>query len=55
LVACPLEVTGKGTFKEEFVTAGGVSLKEIEMKTMQSKKWYVSVEKSISLYNGTYI
>eukprot|EP00980_Cylindrotheca_fusiformis_P008193 scaffold1736_cov127-Cylindrotheca_fusiformis.AAC.7 len=41
LVACPLEVTGKGTFKEEFVTAGGVSLKEIEMKTMQSKKWYV--------------
>jgi len=38
LVACPLEVTGKGTFKEEFVTAGGVSLKELEMKTMQSKK-----------------
>lgn len=45
LVACPLEVTGKGTFKEEFVTAGGVSLKEIEMKTMQSKKWYVAAEK----------
>jgi hypothetical protein len=39
LVACPLEYTGKGTFKEEFVTAGGVSLKEIEMKTMESKKW----------------
>lgn len=32
-----VEVTGKGTFKEEFVTAGGVSLKEINMKTMESK------------------
>lgn len=38
LVRCPIDVTGKGTFKEEFVTAGGVSLKEVEMKTMQSKK-----------------
>lgn len=43
LVACPLEVTGKGTFKEEFVTAGGVSLQELDMKTMESKKWYVSI------------
>lgn len=34
---CSLTLTGKGTFKEEFVTAGGVSLKEIDMKTMQSK------------------
>ena len=25
-------------FKEEFVTCGGVPLKEIDMKTMQSKK-----------------
>lgn len=37
IVACPLEITGKGTFKEEFVTAGGVSLKEVDMKTMESK------------------
>jgi hypothetical protein len=37
LVACPLEITSKGTFKEEFVTAGGVDLKEINMKTMESK------------------
>ena len=37
LVACPLEITSKGTFKEEFVTAGGVNLKEIDMKTMESK------------------
>ncbi|KOS06678.1 flavoprotein [Flavobacterium akiainvivens] len=30
-------VNGKSTFKEEFVTAGGISLKEINFKTMQSK------------------
>jgi predicted Rossmann fold flavoprotein len=30
-------LNGKSTFKEEFVTSGGVSLKEIDMKTMQSK------------------
>jgi predicted Rossmann fold flavoprotein len=38
IIACPLKLTGKGTFKEEFVTAGGVSLKAIDMKTMQSKR-----------------
>lgn len=31
------QVNGKSTFKEEFVTAGGVHLKEINFKTMQSK------------------
>jgi predicted Rossmann fold flavoprotein len=30
-------VTGKSTFKEEFVTAGGVELKEINMKSFESK------------------
>ena len=30
-------VQGKTTFKEEFVTAGGVDLKEIDVNTMQSK------------------
>ncbi len=30
-------VVGKTTFKEEFVTCGGVNLKEINLKTMQSK------------------
>jgi predicted Rossmann fold flavoprotein len=30
-------VNGKSTFKEEFVTAGGVSLKEVDFRTMQSK------------------
>jgi|JI9StandDraft_1071089.scaffolds.fasta_scaffold23804_4 predicted Rossmann fold flavoprotein len=32
------EVDGKTTHKEEFVTAGGVSLKEVDFKTMESKK-----------------
>ena len=31
-------VSGKTTFKEEFVTCGGVSLKEVDFKTMESKK-----------------
>jgi len=31
------QVNGKSTFKEEFVTAGGIHLKEIDFKTMQSK------------------
>ncbi len=30
-------IQGKGVFKEEFVTCGGVDLKEVEFKTMQSK------------------
>ena len=34
---CDLEMTGKGLFKEEFVTAGGVDLKEVNMKSMASK------------------
>lgn len=38
LVEFALDVTGKSTFKDEFVTAGGVKLKEITMKTMESKK-----------------
>jgi predicted Rossmann fold flavoprotein len=31
------QVNGKSTFKEEFVTAGGIDLKEINFKTMESK------------------
>lgn len=30
------QVSGKGVFKEEFVTAGGVLLKEVNFKTMES-------------------
>ena len=32
------EIKGKTTFKEEFVTAGGVALQEINFKTFESKK-----------------
>ena len=37
LTNCRFLVTGKSTFKEEFVTAGGVDLKEINFKTYESK------------------
>ena len=37
LTAGEFLVNGKSTFKEEFVTAGGIDLKEINFKTMESK------------------
>lgn len=37
LTNCTFNVNGKSTFKEEFVTAGGIDLKEINFKTMESK------------------
>ena len=38
LCAQQFHVRGKTTFKEEFVTAGGIDLNEIDAQTMQSKK-----------------
>jgi predicted Rossmann fold flavoprotein len=38
LKACPFDVQGKGMFKEEFVTAGGIPVSEIDLKTMESRK-----------------
>lgn len=38
LVSYEVQVSGKTTFKEEFVTAGGISLSEVDVNTMQSKK-----------------
>ena len=38
LLRTPLAVRGKTTYKEEFVTCGGVSLDEIDLKTMQSRR-----------------
>ncbi len=32
------QINGKSTFKDEFVTAGGVDLKEIDFHSMQAKK-----------------
>ena len=37
LINAEFQVNGKSTFKEEFVTAGGIDLKEINFKTMESK------------------
>ena len=37
LTNASFQVNGKSTFKEEFVTAGGIDLKEINFKTMESK------------------
>jgi predicted Rossmann fold flavoprotein len=37
LTALELQVSGKSTFKEEFVTCGGITLSEINFKTMESK------------------
>ena len=37
LTAAIFEVAGKSTFKEEFVTAGGVDLKEVNFKTFESR------------------
>jgi hypothetical protein len=37
LTGCHFKVEGKSTYKEEFVTAGGVDLKEINFKTFESK------------------
>ena len=37
LTSSIFKVKGKSTFKEEFVTCGGVSLENIDLKTLQSK------------------
>lgn len=38
LTQCTFNINGKSTFKDEFVTAGGVNLKEIDFKTFKSQK-----------------
>jgi predicted Rossmann fold flavoprotein len=38
LLRCPFHIKGKTTFKEEFVTCGGVDLSEIDLERMESKK-----------------
>jgi predicted Rossmann fold flavoprotein len=39
LTVCEFEVNGKSTFKEEFVTAGGVDLSEFDFETFSLKKY----------------
>jgi predicted Rossmann fold flavoprotein len=36
MIRCPFEIKGKTTFKEEFVTCGGVDLNSINLETMES-------------------
>jgi len=38
LYCCPFKIRGKTTFKEEFVTCGGVALSDVDFNTMESKK-----------------
>ena len=38
LVSFEAEIKGKTTFKEEFVTAGGIRLTEVDANTMMSRK-----------------
>ncbi len=37
LTSATFQVSGKSTFKEEFVTAGGIDLKDVNFKTFESK------------------
>ena len=37
LHADPYQVQGKTTYKEEFVTCGGINLSEVNFQTMESK------------------
>jgi predicted Rossmann fold flavoprotein len=37
LIRCPFDIRGKTTFKEEFVTCGGLDLNEVDVSTMESK------------------
>jgi len=37
LTAQAFQIKGKTTFKEEFVTCGGITLNEVDVNTMQSK------------------
>jgi hypothetical protein len=38
LTRTEFQIVGKGAFKEEFVTCGGVSLKEVDFRSLQSRR-----------------
>lgn len=38
LLRTPLAVRGKTTYKEEFVTCGGIALEDVDLETMQSRR-----------------
>ena len=37
LIRCPFQIKGKTTFKDEFVTCGGVELRQVNVDTMESR------------------
>ena len=39
LSSCQFDVSGKSTNKDEFVTAGGIDLKEVDFRTFGLKRW----------------
>lgn len=39
LIRCRFSISGKTTFKEEFVTCGGVELDQIDLETLESKQF----------------
>ena len=39
VAACRLNLIGKGSFKDEFVTCGGVNFKDVDTNFMESKVW----------------
>ena len=39
LTADSYQITGKSRFREEFVTCGGVSLEEVSLSTLESKRF----------------
>ncbi len=51
-----LEITGAGSFREAVVTAGGVSIREIDPKTMASKLvpglWFAGEVMDVDAYTG---
>jgi predicted Rossmann fold flavoprotein len=55
---CTFSIQGKSTFKDEFVTAGGISLREVDFKTMESKVlsncWFAGEVLDIDAVTGGY-
>jgi predicted Rossmann fold flavoprotein len=55
---CTFSIQGKSTYKDEFVTAGGIALKEVDFKTMESKVlsncWFAGEVLDIDAVTGGY-
>jgi len=53
---CQFVITGKSTFKDEFVTAGGIDLKQVDFTSMESRKcpnlWFAGEVLNIDAVTG---